>query len=138
MAFGFGILIELAASSIASPFDSDPADITRIGEDFDYTAQIEKLRHKSFPYQAYGKERRCFQLQWLQKFKWLEYSMAEDAVFCHICRQFGQQHPKEMTFTTIDYRHWNKANTEKKGFAKHEVSVNHTEAVARQIEKTKR
>lgn len=120
------------------PLSVAPDDITPIGQDFDYNAQLDKLKQKSFPCQVYGNERRHFKLQWLQKYKWIEYSIERDAVFCVTCRHFGNQQSKETTFTVIGFRNWKKANTEKKGFAKHSLSASHIEAVARQIEKKKR
>lgn len=64
--------------------------------------------------------------------------MERDAVFCATCRQFGHQQSKEKTFTIIGYRNWKKANTDKKGFAQHNVSASHIDAVSRQIERMKR
>lgn len=99
------------------------------------------MKRIQFPYQTYGKEKRNFQIQWLQKYKWIEYSIERDAAFCHICRHYGTgQHFKDQqtAFTIIGFRHWKKANSEKKGFAKHSASAAHIEAVQRKIEKEKR
>ena len=36
--------------------------------------------------------KRAFQASWHEKFKWLEYSISKDSVFCFDCRKFGSIH----------------------------------------------
>jgi hypothetical protein len=43
-----------------------------------------------FPKEVSNK--RAFQASWYEKFKWLEYSISKDSVFCFDCRKFGSIH----------------------------------------------
>ena len=41
-----------------------------------------------FPYRSFGQSKlvqRCFQVSWFDRFKWLHYDTAMDAVFCFSC-----------------------------------------------------
>lgn len=120
-------------------FNTAPDDIKPFGKElkFDYQGQIDKLKTFKFPKSA--KDNRSFQLQWTNKFKWIEYSISRDAVFCNTCRQFGLENQlKEPTFITTGFNKWRVANTEGKGLLKHNASVGHLDSDFRRIEQLKR
>lgn len=112
-----------------------PDDITPIGQDFDVDAQIKKLRHMKFPSKGNGKNKRCFQLQWVDKYDWIDYSVSLDAVFCNTCRQFGI-HQRDLAFTQSGFDNWKNALDDKKGFLKHAKTESHILATERQLEKS--
>lgn len=123
--------------AVATKADAGPDDITRFGNEMNFNKQFEKLKTLKFPKSGSGNEKRCFQLQWIHRYSWIEYSQSRDAVFCYICRQFGE-HSQEQTFTTIGFNKWRVALTENKGFGKHNGSTGHIAAAARYAEKMKR
>lgn len=118
-------------------FNAAPDDITPLGHEFDFDTQVKKLSSFKFPKTRNGKENRSFQLKWVYKFKWIEYSLSRDAVFCNTCRQFGLEHQlqKEPTFTLTGFRKWRTANSDGKGLVKHNESIGHQENEARKMEK---
>lgn len=132
----FIFFLNLAAENVAatSKTFTAPTDITPIGQ-FDFNGQIEKLKTFSFPKSGIGKEKRSFQLQWVNKFSWIEYSIERDAIFCTICREFGNQ---EQQFTNIGYNNWRTALSEGKGLSRHNASTGHLQAVDQQCEKLNR
>lgn len=82
-------------------------DITPLYKEmnFDFEAQLKKLRNFLFPYTD-GQNRRRFQLAWFNRFQWIEYSTSQDAAYCNTCRQFGSKSKsKDPTFITIGFRH---------------------------------
>lgn len=111
-----------------------PDDITPLGQDFDSGSQMEKFKNFKFPKSGDG---RSFQLQWFNRYDWLEYSVCRDAAFCYVCRQFGEA-SKDPTFTLNGYNNWQSALTNNKGFVKHDASIAHMNATACYIEKKKR
>ena len=63
-------------------------------------------------------------------YKWLEYSIAKDSVFCYPCRLFGHESNKaEERFVTLGYRDWKHAGGNDGAFAKHHTSKNNKEAL---------
>lgn len=95
------------------------------------------MKSITFPKSGVGQDVRSFQIQWLRRYDWIEYSVSKDAIFCHICRQFGI-HQQEPTFTITGYRNWRAALTPNKGLIKHNASSGHIEAALRQQERLKR
>lgn len=91
--------------------------------------QVLNLDKKDFPANA---NNRRFQKQWLDKYKWLEYSLSSDAAFCFACRQFGTDANSE--FTKTGYNNWKNALTSSKGFGGHECSTQHIENMAKWVE----
>lgn len=114
-----------------------PDDITPFGKELDQNAQIEKLKTFKFPKSGTGKDQRSFQLQWLSRFNWIEYSVKKDAAFCYFCRQFGLN-SQDQTFTLNGYKNWRTALSEDKGFIRHNASSGHITAATTYIEKMKR
>lgn len=101
-----------------------PSDITKIGEE--YVEQ--KFEKYSFP----RTNQRRFQPNWIQKCPWIEYSVQRDAVFCYPCRQFSTSSAAknpDLTFTVTGFRAWAAALQNQKGFARHERSNYHLNAV---------
>lgn len=94
-----------------------PDDITPIGQEFNVNKQLEKLKSIKFP----KTDGRRFQLQWLQRYDWIEYSISRDAVFCNTCRQFGPI-SQDRTFTVTGYNTLQSALTSGRGFARHDDS----------------
>lgn len=67
---------------------------------------------------------RSFQLHWMEKYKWLEYSVLQDERFCFACRNFDLHSTKEDAFTitgsTQQVLTW---------FLRHERSTSHIQAM---------
>lgn len=116
---------------------TSPDDITPIGAEFNFNDQIEKLKNFAFPKTGTEKDQRCFQLQWVHRYNWIEYSKSRDAVFCNICRQFGQS-THETKFTLTGYSAWKTALSKDKGFQRHSTSAEHLQAESAQMEKRRR
>ncbi|GLU17296.1 hypothetical protein SLE2022_336730 [Rubroshorea leprosula] len=57
---------------------------------------------------------RRFQAYWLERFPWLEYSLAKDAAFCFPCYLFAKKPSGKQggvkTFTSIGFKKWRKVN----------------------------
>lgn len=104
---------------------------------FDFDGQFKMLQSFQFPYSGIGKNRRCFQLSWLNKYKWLEYSKNRNAAFCNTCRQFNPKDPNP-TFTTVGFTNWKMAMETGRGFEKHMKSELHLSAEMRKYERKKR
>lgn len=51
----------------------------------------------TFPTTVIDRKLRSFNGNWYEKFKWIEYSKARDAIFCKACRHFPEMHT-EFTF----------------------------------------
>lgn len=110
-----------------------PADITPIGQEFNIKDQFERLKSMKFK----SIDGRKFQLHWLDRFDWIEYSVSRNAVFCNTCRQFGKP-SQDTTFTISGFKSWQSALTKGRGLSRHNESTAHVDAVRRQNEKVKR
>ena len=91
----------------------------------------------AFPRRFIGNRERSFVGSWFDKFPWLHYSVEKDAALCFTCMEAKRtkaisQTKGEDAFTDVGYRNWKKAIT-KDGFAAHEASDAHQEAVLRCI-----
>lgn len=66
---------------------------------------------ESFPKHKDGDRFRSFNIRFYN-FKWLEYSVSQDAVFCYYCRHFLENDtisdPNCLPFTKTGYWHWKK------------------------------
>lgn len=118
-------------SNTQSQNDSNgPADISPKG-----SSKIEqKLNGYTFPKQNDG---RSFQLNWLKKFEWLEYSKEKDAAFCYPCRQYATSNGSD-SFCSTGYNKWSKALAAQQGFKKHETSNTHLSSMLAWKEHTMR
>lgn len=80
-----------------------------------------------YPRTLQGHKLRSFQKEWYQKYEWLEYSSAIDAVFCFPCRCFRGNEKNsthyDAAFSKTGFRAWYRAN---EAFKKHQYSKNHT------------
>lgn len=81
---------------------------------------------------------RCFQVKWLETYKWLEYSVSTDAAFCFPCRFFDLKSAKETSFTESGFSNWRAALSKDKGFKKHESSAAHLRAMQQWQERLNR
>lgn len=93
------------------------------------------MRNIKFPKTEPGN--RSFQLKWLDRYDWIEYSISRDAVFCNTCRQFGKT-SNDPAFTSTGYNNWQSALTENRGFSRHQKSTDHANAAIRKDEKAMR
>lgn len=89
-----------------------------------------------FPKHKDGDRFRSFNSK-LYHFKWLEYSVSQDSVFCYYCRHFSENGSisdyKCDTFIVTGYRQWKKCygKSEKENrLLKHQLSFSHCKAVA--------
>ncbi|CAH9074654.1 unnamed protein product [Cuscuta europaea] len=55
-------------------------------------------REFKFPQTEFSGCMRSFQKQWFEEFNWLEYCVAKDAAFCHLCYLFARGHKMGMMF----------------------------------------
>ncbi|CAH9089888.1 unnamed protein product [Cuscuta epithymum] len=75
-------------------------------------------RDFKFPQSDFNGRNRSFQKQWFDEFNWLEYSVAKDAAFNHLCYLFGRHHKNgDDAFTEVGFNNWRKA---KEKFRDHE------------------
>lgn len=58
-------------------------------------------------------------------FKWIEYSVMEDSVFCFPCRFFSKHFDLDTVFVTIGFKNWKKSLEKNSGLKKHEMSNEH-------------
>ncbi|CAI6358861.1 unnamed protein product [Macrosiphum euphorbiae] len=65
---------------------------------------------KSYPKTKYKHQNRSFNAAYYNSFVWLEYSIANDALFCFACRNFATSSNKnnEDIFTKAGFKHWKK------------------------------
>lgn len=91
------IVTELIAYLFSKgPSLSCPTDLSPLGSD--RSAMTSKsLRGVPFPKSQC--DRRSFQSNWLDKYKWLDYSALSDAAFCFVCRLFNVNGVNEEAFT---------------------------------------
>ena len=83
-----------------------------------------------FPSILISNKERCFNPKWYEQYRWLEYSVAKDAVFCYPCRLFAHGSNKaEDRFVTIGYRDWKHAIGKGGAFVKHNTSKHHQDAL---------
>lgn len=121
-------LISIASNSEVS--NTAPSDISKIGD------PIFRNSQKMYPKNEKG---RSFQSEWFTRFKWLEYSKSEDAVFCYACRQFEPHGSKETVFTVKGFKNWKNAlDKSKASLIKHEKSLTHITAMSKWVEKEHR
>ena len=90
----------------------------------------------NFPYRTFGKTNH--RRRWYKDWPWLHYSEEEDKVYCHVCTQALAQNrlsakKSDDAFLTTGFCNWKNATSKDKGFAKHEGSSCHKEAVERHV-----
>lgn len=100
-----------AAANIGS---EDRASASRLSREGGASAAVDDLsaidepptqpRLRSFPTTMFGNKARCFSPHWYEKFRFLEYSIQKDSVFCQMCRHFGER-GREETFRE-GYKDW--------------------------------
>lgn len=117
-----------SASTIEATNEKDCSDLAQMGE----TYQIKLDKYPK------DKNRRSFQSEWFELFKWLEYSSKLDAAFCYPCRQFVSL-SKTQTYTKKGFCNWKAAiDKTKSGFHKHAQSETHVWAMLMWSERNKR
>lgn len=78
-----------------------------------------------YPKTKFFNRMRHFSVHWYQMFKWIEYSVMEDTVFCFPCRFFSKHFDGDTIFVTVGYKNWKKALEKSSGFKKHDMSNEH-------------
>lgn len=80
---------------------------------------------------------RKFNKDWFKLFPWIHYDESEDRAFCHTCilaynkgHMKAASHSMESTFISSGYTNWKDALVKKRGFAMHEQSNCHKNAVS--------
>lgn len=122
---------EPASQAISCENSKQPKDISHKGED-----KIDQ-DFQNYTFKKRDDDGRSFQLNWLTKFPWLEYSKEKHAAFCYACRQFGLGNVSDV-FVTTGYDKWQAALSTGKGFKKHESSSTHINCMLSWKEKTSR
>ncbi len=84
----------------------------------------------NFPGTHFGNKVRSFNPTWFDKYRWFEYSISKDAVFCYACRFFSMGSRVEESFVNVGFRDWKHATGTTGGFIKHDTSVRHKNATA--------
>lgn len=95
----------------------------------------------AFPKRTFGiktKVQRSFQAAWFKDYSWLHYVEDGDKVLCHICTKAYKTKQLsagkvDLSFITKGYTNWKMATTKSAGFAQHQSSECHKEAVSRTI-----
>ncbi|KAJ6639881.1 Zinc finger protein, partial [Pseudolycoriella hygida] len=101
-----------------------PTDISPL-DSIERTVTTTSLERFTFP----KTNTRAFQLGWLDRFQWLEYSVSRDAAYCFVCRQFDVVGSKELAFKVNGFSNWKRALEKNAGFVKHEQAVTHQSAM---------
>ncbi|KAJ6648275.1 Zinc finger MYM-type protein 1 [Pseudolycoriella hygida] len=101
-----------------------PTDISPL-DSIERTVTTTSLERFIFP----KTNTRAFQLGWLDRFQWLEYSVSRDAAYCFVCRQFDVVGSKELAFKVNGFSNWKRALEKNAGFVKHEQAVTHKSAM---------
>ena len=75
--------------------------------------------------------KRAFNHSWYEKYSWIEYSIAKDAVFCFCCRVFAHNNSGikgniNNAFIKTGFSTWNKASVK---FSEHQVSNCHQQSL---------
>ena len=120
----------IAAISSTSPV-SCTADTDTSPSDLSQSPANEPRRPllRRYPATKVGQQDRYFNRRWYEDYKWLEYSISKDRVFCFACRHFQRpgNHGEKAAFTHNGYQNWKKATS---SFKTHNVSVEHKYAMA--------
>lgn len=58
---------------------------------------------------VFGNQKRSFNAKYYNEFKWVEYSVEKDAVFCFCCRIFGCSFTDNV-FTKSGFTNWKRVN----------------------------
>ncbi|KAJ6639798.1 Zinc finger MYM-type protein 1 [Pseudolycoriella hygida] len=101
-----------------------PTDISPL-DSIERTVTTTSLERFTFP----KTNTRAFQLGWLDRFQWLEYSVSHDAAYCFVCRQFDVVGSKELAFKVNGFSNWKRALEKNAGFVKHQQAVTHKSAM---------
>lgn len=85
-----------------------------------------------FPRTIIGSKYRSFQIEWYNKYSWLEYSKVLDSAFCFYCRVFCLNDPAtkghiDFAFIKKGFKNWHKAN---ECFRNHEKSKGRQHSVS--------
>ena len=82
-----------------------------------------------FPKTVCGKQYRCFQSSWYNKYPWVEYSEKRDAAYCFCCRWFrsgiSSTGGSNDVFVNSGFKSWQKAIQAGRGLQGHEQSAYH-------------
>ena len=85
-------------------------------------------RLSSYPSRKFGRKNRKFNSGWFDRFKWLEYSVRADRVFCFPCRVFGKNSEHDLhsvPFQSGGFCDWKNATEYNHGLPKHERCGEH-------------
>ncbi|XP_008178673.1 uncharacterized protein LOC103307940 [Acyrthosiphon pisum] len=101
---------------------SGPRDIAQTIEEGPVQPKLRNYT-KSVTGEGKSKRTRSFKSSWFEQYKWLEYSVLENSVYCFPCRFFALNNPDSI-FTSSGYKNWKNAMSSK-GFSRHDSSVDH-------------
>ena len=82
-----------------------------------------------FPSTAVGNKKRSFNSDWYRNYKWLEYSIQNDAAFCYPCQFFATTTRSADTFTRTGFRDWKHATGQSGMLLKHDTSCSHKQSM---------
>ena len=86
----------------------------------------------NFPTRSFGQGRpRAFNCEWYKSFRWIEYSIQQDAAFCYACRHFTTGIGRsENTFRITGFRDWKHAIGKKGVISVHDTCSTHKQAMS--------
>jgi len=70
-----------------------------------------QVKDVQLPSNHFGLQKRSFQKSWYNTFKWLEYSVSQNATFCFCCRLFSKKEgrPNKDSLASNGYNNWKRA-----------------------------
>lgn len=80
-----------------------------------------------YPLTKFGDKTRSFNSSWYDQFKWLEYSLTADRVFCFTCRLFNNSSGinvghAEVNYSKVRFNNWKNATNK---FREHQLTKTH-------------
>ena len=88
-----------------------------------------QARLPPYPFRQFGSQKRAFNKNWFEQFKWLEYSAEGNSAFCFSCRVFGKQntHINNDSLIGSGFSNWKRALDT---FREHEKSTFHVSTMS--------
>ena len=105
-----------------------PSDISRTAGE---TVIVVRAPRTGYPKTFVGQHSRAFQPKWAVRFKWVEYSLLEDKVYCNQCRHFGDGTLCTWEGDGSRFNQWKKASDK---LLEHDGHSSHKAAVIRYVE----
>lgn len=88
--------------------------------------------HIVFPRTKFGNKLRAFSAYYYEKYSWLEYSIADDKIYCFVCRHFSKETIRDQNekFTKSGFNNWKKTS---EALCKHSQATTHIQCTEKHI-----